>query len=57
MKYLFVYYGGKWLPLRQNKKSMDAWMAWFGKQVRRLWMRNPTMLANLYMGWYQKHYR
>ena len=31
-KYLFVYYGGMMAATpAQQKKSMDAWMGWFGK--------------------------
>jgi hypothetical protein len=31
-KYLFVYYGGGMAATpAEQKKSMDAWMAWFGK--------------------------
>ena len=31
-KYLFVYYGGMMAPTpEEQKKSMDAWMGWFGK--------------------------
>jgi hypothetical protein len=48
-KYLFVYYGGKMdtTPAEQ-KKSMDAWMKWFGAQGKAVVdAGNPTMPGKL----------
>jgi len=48
-KYLFVYYGGKMAATpAEQKKSMDAWMAWFGKQGKAIVdAGNPTMPGKL----------
>jgi hypothetical protein len=48
-KYLFVYYGGKMAATpAEQKKSMDAWMAWFGKQGKAVVdAGNPTMPGKL----------
>jgi hypothetical protein len=48
-KYLFVYYGGKMAATpAEQKKSMDAWMGWFGKQGKAVVdAGNPTMPGKL----------
>jgi hypothetical protein len=47
--YLFVYYGGKMASTpAEQKKSMDAWMAWFGKQGKAVVdAGNPAMPGKL----------